>query len=293
MGSLSELKGLRDEYLRLTRDIASLYGLTYEGKPRVAMVMKVLSENACERFIQHLLQNPNHTANEGFDRYYHEKHEFYKRKLVDRLKNRLEEAGYSVLIATEENVETGRYDVAIVSGRQIKILNGNEEIVVEIKGSLGIGLEQIERYLLNSAVIILVRVVTGHVARLKTGDYVDFLTESLRDLIRKAERILRNRPVIIRGPSCRGCPMKTCKHNDGSNNMRDERFRRIAMHDAEFNFDLDKLLRNTYPTIEKAVDIVLQELRRNGGKTEDAGKPEQRRGSAGQRQKRAVEVRPI
>lgn len=259
MADLSELRELRNEYVRLAGEIASMYGLTHRGKPRVAAVMRILSGNECERLIQHLLQNPSRAANEGFDRYYGEKHEFYKRKLVDRLKSRLEEAGHNVLITTEESVETGRYDITIVSGRQVRILNGDgeEEIVIEIKGSLGIALEHVERYLWNNTVLIIVRVVTGHVTKLKTSEYADLLTESLKDLIKKAERVLRNKPVMIRGAGCRRCPAKTCPHND---NSREEHFKRIAMRDEEFNFDLDKLLKNTYPTIEKVVEMVMEEL---------------------------------
>jgi len=273
MEGLNELEELREEYLKLAREIASMYGLTSGGKPRVATVMKVLGENECERLIQHLLRNPVSAANGSFDRYYREKHEFYRRKLVDRLKNELEDARFNVLITTEENVETGRYDVTIVSGRRVRILNGQEEIVIEIKGSLGISLEQIERYLLNGTVIILVRVVTGHVARLSTYEYIDFLAESVKDLTRKAERILGNKPVMIRGSRCRECPVETCVYNVGSGSGKDNCFQRIVMKDEEFNLDLDSLLRNTYPTITKVTEMVLEVLKMNNKMADETSAP--------------------
>jgi len=247
MEGLNELEELREEYLKLAREIASMYGLTSGGKPRVATVMKVLGENECERLIQHLLRNPVSAANGSFDRYYREKHEFYRRKLVDRLKNELEDARFNVLITTEENVETGRYDVTIVSGRRVRILNGQE--------------------------IILVRVVTGHVARLSTYEYIDFLAESVKDLTRKAERILGNKPVMIRGSRCRECPVETCVYNVGSGSGKDNCFQRIVMKDEEFNLDLDSLLRNTYPTITKVTEMVLEVLKMNNKMADETSAP--------------------
>ena len=278
MKSLSKLKDLKEEYLKLAREIAFKYGLTSGGKPRVATVMKVLSENECEGLIQYLLRNPASARNGSFDRYYREKHEFYKRKLVDRLKNELEDAGFNVLIATEENVLTGRYDVAIFSGRQVRVVNDQEQIAIEIKGSLGISLEQIERYLLNGTVIILVRVVTGHVVMLSAYEYIDFLVESLKDLTRKAERILRNKPVLVRGSQCRKCPVETCPYNIRSGNGKDDRFERITMGDEEFNFDLDMLFRNAYPTIKKVTEMVLEVLKLNSKMMKETSAPRSQTG---------------
>ncbi len=259
MTDLNELSKLREDYITLAGKIATMNGLSYQSKPKVSTVMKILADYECERLISHLLRNPD-CENNKFDRYYSQKHEFYKTKLIDRLKNVLAEMGKSVLIATEKRVDTGRYDVTIISnGNVIKIEDGNgKEVVIEVKGSLNVDLGQIERYLWNNIVLIIVRVVTGHVIKLRTSENAEFLSESLKDLIEKAERILENQPIKIPGYNCYQCSNSECEH--ANKKRKNNNFKRIAMQDEEFNFDFGQLLKNSYPTINKTVKLAIEEL---------------------------------
>jgi hypothetical protein len=263
---LDELKNLKEEYVTLAGKIASANGLAYQGKLRVSTVMKILADHECERLIIHLLRNPD-VENNKFDRYYSEKHEFCKRKLVERLKNKLEGMGRRVSISTEMKSDTGRYDLIIVSGQQIKILdeNGKEKIVIEIKASLGIDLFQIERYLWDDLTLIIVRVVTSHVKKIKTVECLNFLLESLRDLAKKANRILANKPIVVPRRDCCMCQDMGCKYNE---NNKTSHFHRIVMGNEEFKLDMDELFKNIYTAIDEAVEMVAEELE---GSSKDPG----------------------
>jgi len=256
---LADLKELKEEYLMMASEIASIYGLKHEGKLRTITVMKLLCEYECENFIIHSLRNPDSSDDEKFDRYYGEKHEFCKRKLVERLKNKLEEMGKRVLISTETEADTGHYDIVIVSGQQIRIMDktGKVKIVIEVKASLGIDLSRIERYLWDAMTLVIVRIVTGHVKKIKTEECLGFLSESLQDLIKKAKRILANKPILVAGFDCRICRDVDCKYNK---NCKANSFHWVVMKNEEFNLDFDRLFINMYPTITRVVDMVIEEF---------------------------------
>jgi hypothetical protein len=193
-----------------------------------------------------------------FDPYYREKHEVAKRKLIDRLKSELIEAGVDFQLLAEENGTLGRHDVIVITnGRRPTIRGRNgKALPVEIKASRGLDLAQIERYLLSGELLLLIRIMTGQVKLLNPSDFSEFLKESVRDLSDKALRILDGRPFLVTGYECNHCPVKSCPHN----RPRKQNRAFVCMKQEDFDADLPNFLANLYPTIDRAVQVTLKEL---------------------------------
>lgn len=225
-----------------------------------AKAMSILSSAICEKHALHLLSIRDNTMEKvRFDKYYNEKHETAKRKLIDRLKTELSKAGREphFFISSEENNDYGRFDLTIINGRQLRIQNKKgKKIVVEIKASLGIDFTQVERYLLNGDPLLIVRIITQQVKLLSPQELSSYLNESLRDLKAKAERILNGSPFLVPSYDCYRCPDTKCSYNKNKRGKR----RIVSMSQQEFDEDLDTYFRNLYPTIDKAIQIILEEL---------------------------------
>ena len=223
-----------------------------------AKVAAVLASTTCEELASHIIMDrASIEENARFDSYYREKHEVAKRKFVDRLKSALTDSGVGIRIKTEEMSELGRRDVVISDERQLTIKTNGKTLPVEIKASVGLDLAQVERYLLSGEPLLLVRIMTGQVKLLKPSDFSAYVEQSIRDLSDKALRILEGRPFLVTGYECNHCPVKSCPHN----RTRKPNRRFVYMKQEEFDTDLSDFLRNLYPTIDEAVQVVLRELR--------------------------------
>jgi hypothetical protein len=248
---------ISDQLTRLPYD-RLLDELTVKTGSSKAKASAVLATTSCETFATHSLENKGSRTDTRFDPYYLMKHEGAKLKLIDRLKSALAAAGVEFQLLTEENGTLGRYDVVIITeGKKLKIQGGHRTIVVEIKASLGLDLAQVERYLLGGEPVLLVRIMTGQVTLLSPDDHAAFLSESVKDLAGKAQRILNNRPVLVPGYECRQCPVMSCPFNKYAKKPDREL---VCMKPEEFDADLARFLRNLYPTVEKAVGIIFSEL---------------------------------
>jgi len=250
------LPEIRREYLQLTQELSDR-----SNNASRARVEAILSSTICERLSSYMISNDKrHLEGPRFDPYYSEKHEMTKRKFVDRMKTRLSELGKEAqfLVQTEEPSDFGRSDLVIINGNQLKIsAMGGRAVRVELKASRGLDLSQIERYLLNAETLLLVRVMTGHVARLSPNKLSAFLEESLRDLSRKAKRLIDGRQFLIPGQECHKCPIKECNHNK-SRQSKQSIF--VTINHKEFERDLEEFMLNLYPTIDKAIHAVFEEL---------------------------------
>jgi hypothetical protein len=249
--------GIRDEYKQVILELTE----KSNGSSR-ARIGAVLSSTMCEQLASHLIFDRNSGVEKDlhFDPYYGEKHEFTKRKFVDRLKTRLTEAGKELqfMIRTEEPSDFGHYDLVIINGNQLKIqTKDGRTIAVEFKASLGIDLSQIERYLLNGDTLLIVRIITGQVIRLSPHKLSEFLEESVRDLTSKAKRLTQGHPFSVPGYECCKCPITECSHNK----LPETQGRRlISMGQKEFEEDFETFTQNLFPTIDRTVEIVLKHL---------------------------------
>jgi len=232
--------------------------LTVKTGSSKAKVSAVLATTSCETFATNLLENKVSRTDTRFDPYYLMKHEGAKLKLIDRLKSELAGAGVEFQLLTEENGTLGRYDVVIITdGKKLTIQGGHRTIVVEIKASLGLDMAQIERCLLGGEPVLLVRIMTRQVTLLRPDDHTAFLSESVKDLAGKAQRLLDSRPILVPGYECRQCPVTTCPFKKYTKKPDREL---VCMKPEEFEADLARFLRNLYPTVDKAVETILSEL---------------------------------
>ena len=246
-----QLTDVSSRYLLL---VEKLNGKSGSSKAKVAAV---LASTACEELAAHVIMNGGCFDDDArFDSYYREKHEVAKRKFVDRLKSELTNVDSGFQIRTEDTSELGRRDVVITNGKQLTIETNGRTLPVEIKASVGLDLAQIERYLLSGEPLLLVRIMTGQVKLLKPSDFSAYIEQSIRDLSDKAVRILDGRPFLVTGYECNQCPVKSCPHNRARKPNR----RFVYMKQEEFDVDLSDFLRNLYPTIDEAVQVVLREL---------------------------------
>jgi hypothetical protein len=152
--------------------------------------------------------------------------------------------------------ELGRRDVVISDERQLTIKTNGKTLPVEIKASIGLDLAQIERYLLSGEPLLLVRIMTGQVKLLKPSDFSVYIEQSIRDLSDKAVRILDGHPFLVTGYECNRCPVRSCPHNRTRKPIRGF----VCMKQDEFDVDLQDFLTNLYPTIDRAVQVTLEEL---------------------------------
>jgi len=233
--------------------------LRKSAKASRAKTLAVLASTSCEALAKHQIENTKR-EDARFDAYYREKHELAKRKLIDRLKTALIEAGVDFQIITEEDIGYGKNDVVVIrNGRRLTVEGKNGAVLpVEIKASMGLDLTQIERYLLAGEKLLLLRIMTGQAKLLDPAEHAEFLNESTRDLAAKAQRLLDNKPILITGVECYHCPLTQCPHNRAKPPPPERKF--VHMSAEEFDEDLDLFLRQLYPTIEAAVNIIMREL---------------------------------
>ncbi len=245
VGKCDELFQLRDEFLNLAACIAAKYGRN------VTCVVNVLMKYACERCVIEVLKKSLH--NSGFDMVWRNLHDYASLLLIEKLKNDLEAGDFAVAIANECDNPTGRYDILIVNGRNVQVFNGDGGICVELKVGLNIPISQIEKYLWSNTTLILVRFATGDIIKLSAKDSASLLKFALKERIRKAERILNGRAVLVPGKDCWHCPLQDCRFN-----------RRKDVNGITKPHNLEELLRAVMgmvpTTVEKAAKTILEEL---------------------------------
>jgi len=244
----NEFESKFDETLEALVDISGA------SKPKI---QKIVGETVCERYAWALITGARRMQR-AFDPYYSQKHELAKHKLIQRLCGELQKAGKRIAVMNEAATDFGRFDVLIIESNPVKILSHpSSEIVVEIKTGLSLNLAQIERYLSSGRMVVLVRFSTEQVATLRPSDYQQFLVESSQDRLDALNRLLSNRALEIPGEECFNCQISDCDHNQ----QEEKRQRPSIITPRDFSSDLCDFLDHLYPCINKAVRIILSELR--------------------------------
>lgn len=252
--SIKELLYLRDCFLNLAEQIATKYSVSTISKQRI---VNILMRHVCERHILERISNSSQDKSDRFfDRVWRNLHKYAVMLFLERLKNELASKNIKVAVVSESVASTGRYDVIVLNSKIIRIVGSSIERHVSIEFKIGLNIEftQLEKYLWNDLTLVLVRVETGHVIKLKTSDWVEFLKCSLKDRLSKAERVLKGKVMLIPGEDCFGCPLSSCKFNRN----------KMQVNGLKKPDDLESLLenfkKNLYPSIEKAVKMTLDEI---------------------------------
>lgn len=224
-------------------------------------IMAIVSQHECEVLACHLLADGSGAKRKIFDRWWVDKHDDLRRRLVERLKNHFEDVGLKCSVATEAQTATGSVDVVIENGfgNIVRILDRRgKRIIIEIKTGLGTSINQLARYLLECDALILVRLKTSHVIALRSSDLEQFLCEDIRDLLWKMRRILEDRPIAVRGNSCSGC-LAGCRFAVEPRIQQNSE-KLIALRNDDFAKDLEHTFCNAYDAIERTITLVSEEL---------------------------------
>lgn len=249
-----EILRLRDELLSLASQLSARYACR---KLTEKTVVNLLMEHVCERCIVEKLRLGVRDEDK-VDRAWRNLHSYAVELLIERLKNKLLEAGFHVSIASEAENPTGYYDVLLKVDRTgIQILNGSKSICLEAKTGFNISFLQLEKYLWNGSTIILVRFATSDVWTFRLSEWATFLKTVLNDRIEKARRIIAGRVVPVQGPDCKECPLESCKFRKSRAVKEDKLGKNNGFTEA-----LEGFKRNADAAIEAALSAVLVELNR-------------------------------
>ena len=164
----------------------------------------IIQDNPCLVKCVHEIKNKN----EGnFDSFYTAKHNWIKKKLIDAI---LDTFGNRIEIRSEYSLSNGKLDILILQtqNNKIQIKYKTKTIAIEIKSGKTIDSKifcQIERYLTDTDVLIMVRVPTQDVVPIHKNIIINELIEDISLLKRKADKILSNSVIKVPGDWCREC----------------------------------------------------------------------------------------
>jgi hypothetical protein len=143
----------------------------------------------------------NNDYSNDIDRLYIEKHEYVKKKIIDAIQFNF---GRSTTIKSEHKINNGTLDIVILYDKII--LNYHEKsICIEVKSGRSIDLFQIERYLYESYVLIVVRVPTRNVVPIHQTNIAGELVASINSTIKKIDLLNENNLLKVQGEWCKGC----------------------------------------------------------------------------------------
>lgn len=258
-----EFDDLRFSLNRGLEDLCNKYGWNYHGSPRTQAALAILS-HSCERRIDYLFRNQSKAVQTSkFDRYYSEKSNYSTILLVDRIKEKLAEAGFAVNIVTEQRTPFGTFDISILSGSPCRVFqNGHELMKIEVKGSIGLTLEQLTRYLLDSSPLILVRVLTNQVCLIRANEFQDYLSFVMVSMTKKIDRLLAKKTWTIPGRYCNDCPDSECPNYPTVHPEAVQEFSLVSMPSDQFEWDIKTFFRNLHSVADRTAKLVVNEVSR-------------------------------
>ncbi len=123
-------------------------------------------------------------------------------------------------IRSEDFASFGRLDIGIqFDNMRIVLGYGRNNIAIEIKTGNSIKSDhffQVDRYLIDVDVLIRIRIPTEDVAVICNTFIREVQIRNLARLIRKADEITADKPIIVPGDWCRGCSV-ICDYMDPRN----------------------------------------------------------------------------
>jgi hypothetical protein len=240
-------------------NLADLCGLSNRKVMPKTLLIKAISTHSCERRILYEISNKAPSENRKFDTYYRQKSAFATIKILDRVKTALSATGLEATILTEVFADSARYDIVVRLSKLGEFHSWDSKTVrIEIKASLGLDFEQIGRYLWYRSPLILVRVMTGHVAKIYPSEIQSYVSFSLEELCSKIDRLLSKRNYAVPGVDCADCTNNKCAYWA----ERSERSNFVTLPDIEFGGDLKMFYRNLSYVAERTAIMVIEELKR-------------------------------
>lgn len=229
--------------------------LLYLGRLRLMLnptisngrILAVIQENPCYLKCSHEIRYPLYDNN--IDPFYLERHRYVKTKLIDNIIDKL---GHLVEVTSEQCIPTGRLDISITPQNKILLLNNKRKIAIEIKTGMNMDLFQVERYMIESDLLIIIRVPTEEVVSINSSQFRTELIKSISTLTRKTQRLTDNDIRRVQGEWCRGCTA-TCEHKKPKRNN---------IHTASIG-GFERLTKNVDVVIDKVIKILKDEIGSN------------------------------
>lgn len=169
------------------------------------------------------------------------------------------------MIKSEHNLSTGKQDIVLLPVNNLIILNHNKKrIGIEIKSGKTFDTKnvfQLERYLVECDLLIVIRVPYEQVDIINTLTLENTLINNLSLLSRKIQRIRSdNNNLRVEGEWCKGCPVN-CEFKKPMMNGNNSK------HIASLN-DYDNFINNTEAVIMKVLSK-LEDIFANGTQRND------------------------
>lgn|GEM_PF-2367855 len=168
-------------------------------------IFAILQDNPCLVKCLHEIRNKN-TNKLDFDSIYNAKHNWIKNKIIDVILDKFEN---QIEVKSEHNLSNGKFDLILqILYDKIRIQYKTKTIAIEIKSGKTVNSKifcQIERYLVDTDVLLMVRVPTQDVVPIHSDRIMNELIEDLSLWKRKADKILSNSVKKVPGDWCREC----------------------------------------------------------------------------------------
>jgi hypothetical protein len=142
------------------------------------------------------------------DPLYLQKHDYVKKRLIDSIVRRFSN---KLAVSSEEKIDNGTIDICIYSDKIICINKEKKRVGIEVKSGRSIDLFQIERYLCQLDVLIVVRVPTQEVTKISQKDITQELINNNFSTIQKIRQIKEQGLIKVKGEWCTGCTA-LCQH---------------------------------------------------------------------------------
>ena len=165
-----------------------------------AKMISILHQCPCRLKCLHDITKTEYTYNH-IDRLYLEKHDTVKKRLIDAIVCKF---SGKLQISSEHKINNGTADISISSDPIIRLNNG-KKVGIEVKSGRSIDLFQIERYLYELDVLLVVRVPTKDVVRISQKDIAQELDKNILLLTEKIQQINTQSLIKVEGEWCRGC----------------------------------------------------------------------------------------
>jgi hypothetical protein len=260
----AELDSKKALLLNLAQEICEKYQFKSRGRQRTQAVIAMLASDPCERSIQFKLANTGAKDWTSFDPWYQSKSDLATSFILSSIVGRVSAEGYSVGVATETRDAIGTYDITIQKGAQgapCMIFRGSDLLCrLEVKGSWGLPLAEIARYMLNPSPLVLCRVMPGTATLLEPAEQEEFVRFMAGLLASKAERVIHGPAYTIPGPPCGDCRDLLCSFNKYAGPRKG----RVTMREGEFGEDANTFLRNLPHICNASALLVLDVLERGG-----------------------------
>jgi hypothetical protein len=176
----------------------------FDPKLSNSSMFAIIQDNPC--LVKCLYEIRNRNAPKlDFDSFYNAKHTWIKNKIIDAILDKFEN---QIEVKSEHNLSNGKFDPLQILYDKIQIQYKTKTIAIEIKSGKTVNSKiffQIERYLVDTDVLLMVRVPTQDVVPIHSDEIMNELIEDLSLLRRKADKILSNSVKKVPGDWCREC----------------------------------------------------------------------------------------